>query len=265
VLKPEECGGPLVDVDGRAVGLNIARAGRVETLALPARCFKERVAALRASMRGELAARRPGWLAAGDVIRFSLDYLLARPRSRVGSDAMADADCAPRPLFSPDADFDAHYRQLRTVARTLLVAERQPSLAATDLAHEAWLRLAGAGDLRALPPEEFRRRATLVMRHVLIDRARARGCLKRGGDLMRIRFDALDLASTGGFEDLLAVDEAIEKLAAHDAGLAEVVRLRFFAGLSIDEVADALGTSSRMINRDWGFAKALLMRFLREP
>ena len=164
-----------------------------------------------------------------------------------------------------DSELLRHYRELRDLARQLLVHERRgDSLQPTDLAHEAWLRVADRPELQALSPDEFRRHATLVMRHVLVDRARARRTEKRGGRLGKVNLDALELAATGGFDDLLAIDEAIEKLAARDAALAELVRLRFFAGLSIEETAQALGASTRTVNRDWNLAKALLAHVLKD-
>lgn len=178
---------------------------------------------------------------------------------------MSATDQPTPPPNSLDAEWSANYRELRRAARTLMLAERAGhSLAATDLAHEAWLRLAGGGALTSMPADEFRRRATQVMRHVLIDRARARATQKRGGRLLKLPLDAFDLAATGGFVELLAVDEAIEQLAAQEPELGELVRLRFFAGLSIEETAAALGRSTRTVNRDWNFAKAALLRLLEE-
>ena len=167
------------------------------------------------------------------------------------------------PAGASDRQLVAHYQQLRDLARRLMLAERHGhSLAATDLAHEAWIRLVGSDDASSLAPDEFRRRAALVMRHLLIDRARARATRKRGRQRQRLSIDALHLASTDRYEDLLAVDEAIEKLAAHDAALAELVRLRFFAGLTIDDVATALGLSPRTVDRDWALARSFLFRLM---
>ena len=165
---------------------------------------------------------------------------------------------------SLDPKWLAQYRELRALARKLLVDERRGnSLAATDLAHEAWLRLVGGESPRDMPIDEFRRRAAMVMRHVLIDRARARATRKRGGARVKLSLDALDLAATGDFADLRAVDEAIERLGEHDPALAELVRLRFFAGLTIEETATAMGESTRSVNRDWSLAKALLVELLQ--
>jgi len=168
------------------------------------------------------------------------------------------------PPDATDQQLVQHYEELRNLARRLMLSERRGhSLAATDLAHEVWLRLVGKDDVRTLAKDEFRRRSAQVMRHLLVDRARARAIRERGRNLLQVSFDALDLAATGRFADLLAVDEAIEQLAARDAALAEVVRLRFFAGLTVDETAEVLGLSTRTVNRDWIYAKALLAQMLK--
>lgn len=181
----------------------------------------------------------------------------------------APSACAPvssdRQEDARDAEAGlARYVELRALARRFLVTERpNHTLAATDLAHEVWLRLADAVPTQDLPLAEFRRLAATAMRHALVDHARRRGRQKRGGAAARISLDALELATAGDFEDLLAVDDAIERLATRDPALAELVRLRFFAGLTVDETAKALGTSPRSVDRDWTLAKALLHGLLQ--
>ena len=168
------------------------------------------------------------------------------------------------PTDASDQELLAHYQELRGLARRLMLAERRGhSLAATDLAHEAWLRLCGQDGVLELAPEEFRRRAALVMRHLLIDRARARAVRDRERARLELSLDAYDLAATGRFDDLLALDEAIELLAAKDAALAELVRLRFFTGLTIEETAEVLGQSTRTVNRDWTYARTVLAQILK--
>lgn len=162
-----------------------------------------------------------------------------------------------------DRQLVEHYQELRNLAKRLMLGEKRAhSLAATDLVHEVWLQLVGHEEVHKLTPVEFRRRAALVMRHLLIDRARARAVRERGRQMLELSLDALDLAATGRFDDLLAIDEAMEKLAARDAALAELVRLRFFAGLTIEETAAVLGQSTRTVNRDWNYARALLVQIL---
>lgn len=169
----------------------------------------------------------------------------------------------PLPLDATDKHLIAHYGELRQIARRLMLSEQAGhSLSATDLAHEAWMRLIGTTSVQALAPEELRRRAAAVMRHMLVDRARARAVKRRHGAALKLQLDALDLMATGKFDDLLAVDEAIEQLQLRDAALAELVRLRFFTGLSIEETAQVLDKSPRTVNRDWNYARALLAQFL---
>jgi RNA polymerase sigma factor (TIGR02999 family) len=103
------------------------------------------------------------------------------------------------------------------------------------------------------------------MRRILIEHARARGRIKRGGGQRRVPFDALDLAADGDFEDVVALDEAVTRLEAEEPEVAEVVRLRFYAGLSIAETAGVLGVTSRTVNRDWDYARAYLLDALGGP
>ena len=162
-----------------------------------------------------------------------------------------------------DRSFLKHYGELRAIARSMLDPSRKdPTLGATALVHEAWLRLVGAREGRSLPPEEFLKMASGAMRHTLLDHVRKHGRQKRGGARGRLNLDALDLATTGSFDDILAVDGAIEKLGALDPNSAEVVRLRFYAGLQMDEIARTVGRSERTVHRDWGFARAWLTRAL---
>lgn len=163
----------------------------------------------------------------------------------------------------PERDFLRHYDELRQLARRLLdPVQQQRTLGATALVHEAWLRLAGANGGRELAPDEFLRMATTAMRNALLDHVRARGRLRRGGKRTRLSLDAFDLAATGNLADIADVDEAIEKLQQQDAEAAEVVRLRFYSGLRMDETAAALGRSERSVHRAWAFARAWLYREL---
>jgi RNA polymerase sigma factor (TIGR02999 family) len=100
------------------------------------------------------------------------------------------------------------------------------------------------------------------MRRILIEHARKRGRQKRGGQRRRIPLDAVDLASEEQFSDFLAVEEALRRLEQEDGRAAEVVRLRFFAGLSVEEVAQMLDSSPRSVAREWAYARAWLYRAL---
>lgn len=161
--------------------------------------------------------------------------------------------------------FEQVYHQLRALAARMLADERTGhTLQATALVHEAWLSLLQSGSATASDPAQFLRLAATVMRHVLIDHARTRGRQKRGGGAVRISLDALALAGRGDTEQILAVDEAISRLEQSHPDLAELVRLRFFAGLSVEDAAKVLGASVRTVHRDWTAARALLASLL-EP
>jgi RNA polymerase sigma factor (TIGR02999 family) len=102
------------------------------------------------------------------------------------------------------------------------------------------------------------------MRRILIDRAREKGCEKRGGNLQRVDFDALALATLLTPDQLLTVDDALAKLALDDPTAAQLVKLRYYAGLTVDEAGQALGVSTTTAYRHWNYARAWLYRELRD-
>jgi RNA polymerase sigma factor (TIGR02999 family) len=138
------------------------------------------------------------------------------------------------------------------------------TLHATELVHEVYLRLFGVDGRRI----DFANRAHFfhcvgeAMRHILIEHARRRGRRKRGGDRERVTLDLAELALPADAENLLAVDEAFRRLDAKDARAAEVVRLRYYAGLSVEQTAEAMGISARSVAREWAFARAWLLHCL---
>ena len=151
------------------------------------------------------------------------------------------------------------YDELRAIARGALRHERSDhSLQATDLVHEAYLRLMSG----ASTPWEGRRHffyaAGEAMRRVLIEHARKRGRVKRGGQRIRVELSAVDLASDYDVEEVLALDDVFRRLEEVDRQAADVVRLRFFAGLSVEETAKALDLSERTVKREWAYARAWL-------
>jgi RNA polymerase sigma factor (TIGR02999 family) len=163
------------------------------------------------------------------------------------------------------------YDQLRELARQRLAAERHGhTLEATALVHEAYLRLVGAsGD--GIPwagRAHFFFAAAEAMRRILIDHARARGGPRRGGGRQRVPLNnVLDLARAADGDDLpqlLALNDAVSRLEQVSASVAAVVRLRFSAGLSVDETAAAMGVSPRTVKREWTYARAWLARELRD-
>jgi RNA polymerase sigma factor (TIGR02999 family) len=160
------------------------------------------------------------------------------------------------------------YEQLRAIAHARMVAERAGhTLQSTALVHEALMRLAGdGGTICGADRPAFFRAAAETMRRVLIDHARARAADKRGGGTNaghRVQLDGVnDPSVEPKIVELLALDEAIVRLEKQSADAAAVVRLRFYAGLSVDEIAETLNVAPRSVDRLWAFARASLWRML---
>ena len=156
------------------------------------------------------------------------------------------------------------YDELRRLAASKL-ANEQPgqTLQATALVHEAWLRLGGAGEAKFANQAHFFAAAAEAMRRILVDNARRKHRLKHGGQQKRVDFDGLDVALTTDPEHLLAVDEALDKLAARDQQAADLIKLRFFAGLPNIEAAQLLGLPERSAKRTWAYARAWLYEELK--
>jgi RNA polymerase sigma factor (TIGR02999 family) len=151
------------------------------------------------------------------------------------------------------------YEELRRLAAEKVL--RQPpgqTLQATALVHEAWLKLAGDRATSWHDHQHFFRAAAEAMRQILVDKARAKQRLKRGGSQLRVDFEHLDLAAETEPEALLIVEEALENLARQDPLKAELIKLRFYVGLRVDEIAQVLGVSERTIKRHWIHARAWL-------
>ena len=158
------------------------------------------------------------------------------------------------------------YDELRRLAAARLAREAPgQSLQATSLVHEAYLRLVGNGDEpRWHSRRHFFAAAAEAMRRILIDRARARRAEKRGGGRARRSLDDIDPADPEAPEDLLALDEALGRLAAKDAVKAELVKLRFFAGLTLEQAAAVLDFSPATADRYWAYARVWLLRELTQ-
>jgi len=155
------------------------------------------------------------------------------------------------------------YDELRMIAAAHLRGERQGhTLQATALVHEAYARLVGTDAPPWRSRAHFFHAAAEAMRRILIDHARSCSRMKRGGGRARVELDdALEDARFADWPDpdeLLAVDEAMRRLEEQDPRAADVVRLRYFAGLSVDETASALDVSVRTVMREWAYAKAWL-------
>jgi RNA polymerase sigma-70 factor, ECF subfamily len=149
------------------------------------------------------------------------------------------------------------YRDLRKIAARFMQGERRGhTLQTTALAHEAYLRLINQREANWHNRAHFFGVAAGLMRRILVDHARRVHAGKRGGQ--RVNLDEVPLVSEARSEQLLALDEALNKLAQLDARQSRVVEMRFFAGLGEEEIAEALGVGVRTVKRDWQFAKAWL-------
>jgi RNA polymerase sigma factor (TIGR02999 family) len=156
------------------------------------------------------------------------------------------------------------YAHLRRLARRQLAGEQARTLSTTALVHEAWLNLAEGGGSAWRDRDHFYRYAATAMRHILVDHARARQAAKRGGDRIHLDAGALQLGSDETAASLVAVDQALAALATINPRLAQVVELRFFAGLEVEDTARVLGVHARSVVRDWRKARAILNQLLGE-
>jgi RNA polymerase sigma factor (TIGR02999 family) len=167
----------------------------------------------------------------------------------------------PAPLMSgSEAEINASiYKELRKIASAKMHLERgNHTLQPTALVHEAYMRLADQ------PASAWRDRSRILglaahaMRHILVDHARAHSAGKRGAGAVQVTLDDGVAASNDALVDILAVDEALTRLAEFDPRQARVLELHFFAGLTFDEIADELGVSTRTIKSNWAMARAWL-------
>jgi RNA polymerase sigma factor (TIGR02999 family) len=179
----------------------------------------------------------------------------------------------PKPPQGPaggsDAFFAQVYDELRAIAHSRMRREQAgQTLQSTELVHEAYLRLSHGKDAAWENRNHFFAAAAEAMRRILIERARAKGRVKRGGDAGGRRApkvpldieEVAQLADDADPEAILALDRTIERLARIDERAAQVVKLRFYAGLSVDEIAETLAVSRRTILREWEFARVWLYK-----
>lgn len=158
------------------------------------------------------------------------------------------------------------YEELRKLARARMARERPgQTLQPTALVHEAYLRLSGDGDAPWASRAQFFAAAAEAMRRILIEKARRSRRRKRGGGRRRVTLDEGLLQAEPAPEEILALDQAIDRLEARDAAMARVVKLRYFAGLTVEETALALETSPRTVKRLWTAGRAWLHRELTRP
>jgi len=153
------------------------------------------------------------------------------------------------------------YEELRKLAAQKMAREAPgQTLQATALVHEAWLRLSGDNERKWQNRAHFFSAAAEAMRRILIDNARRKKALRHGGSLEHVNLDSLDLAATMDSDQVLALNEALDRLAGKDAPKAELVKLRFFAGLTLEEAARVLDISGPTAERHWAYARAWLYR-----
>jgi len=172
--------------------------------------------------------------------------------------AAAQGDGAPAQEILPLV-----YQELRRLAAQKMAREPEgQTLQPTALVHEAWLKLSGSSQ-KWNHRGHFFAAAAEAMRRILIDRARKRKSQRRGHGLQRLNLDDVDVAATADDDTLLSLNEALDKFAAEAPGKAELVKLRYFAGLSIPEAAQALGISEATAKRHWAYARAWLFAELK--
>jgi RNA polymerase sigma factor (TIGR02999 family) len=155
------------------------------------------------------------------------------------------------------------YEDLRAIAQRRMRGQRPGhTLEATALIHEAYLRLAQRSGARWQNRAHFLGAAATAMRHILVDHARSRRASKRGGAAQRVTLDDVAAIGPGNAADMIALDDALRALAAVDRRKSRVVELKYFGGLTVEEIADVLYVSPETVARDWRLARAWLFREL---
>ena len=155
------------------------------------------------------------------------------------------------------------YDDLRAIAHRRLRAASVDGLATTALVHEAYLKLVGHAGGTWQSRAHFYAFASRAMRHILVDHARRSHAQRRGGGAVRVTLHEDAVPGANGADDVLGIDEAVTRLAERHPRMAQIVELRFFGGLAVGEVAEALQTSVRTVEREWTRAKAYLLEDLR--
>lgn len=159
--------------------------------------------------------------------------------------------------------FSACYHDLRRLARSRLTYDaRRAQLDTTALVHESYLRFVGVGALKLVDRQHFLRYASHVMRSVVVDIVRERRALRRGGIAVHVTLNTAVDAIAAGEEQILRVHEVLDELASYDRRMVQVVEMRYFAGMTDGEVADALGVTDRTVRRIWEKARLLLAQAL---
>ncbi|MBA4107862.1 MAG: RNA polymerase subunit sigma [Pirellula sp.] len=156
------------------------------------------------------------------------------------------------------------YEELRKLAAVRLVHEKPgQTLSATALVHEVYIRLVGPDDGPGWNSRgHFFAAAAEAMRRILVEKARRKACVKHGGEHLRIPFDAEEITADATSVDLIALDDALRRLEERDPDSAKLVKLRYFAGMTLEQAAEALGVSLRTAERNWTYARSWLRRDL---
>lgn len=174
-------------------------------------------------------------------------------------DATATNPEASQPRPTSDQLLLVVYDELRRLAHHRLAQEPPgQTVTATALVHEVYLRLGRGAQWDG--PDHFFSAAAQAMRRILVERAREKAQVKRGGKRVRVELGDVAVIGNATDEDLLALDQALAQLEQQDARKGEVVRLRYFAGLTVERVAEVMGISPRLVNKEWTFARAWLKR-----
>jgi RNA polymerase sigma factor (TIGR02999 family) len=161
--------------------------------------------------------------------------------------------------------FPLVYEELRRLASARMAKEAAGhTLQPTALVHEAWLQLVGAGDRTWKNRAHFFGAAADAMRRILIDNARRKSALKHGGGQERVPIEVLEITATTPNQNILLIDEALQWLEREDPGKARIVALKFFGGLTNEEVAESMDVSLRTVNSHWVIAKIKLFSWIRE-
>jgi RNA polymerase sigma factor (TIGR02999 family) len=202
-------------------------------------------------------------LALTKVVRYNSTGGL-RTVTEVASDYAGGPEAEARCLATGSAQewFAVLYNELRRLARGELFRHQALTLGPTTLLHEAWLRL-GASKVEFAGQDDLIRYAARVMRGIVIDHIRQRASLKRGGEFNIIPYRTFDDLRALGVDETIRISDALEELTAVDPRLAELVELKFFAGLSFSEIAVLRDISERTVQRDWNKARTLLYSAIR--
>ena len=199
-------------------------------------------------------------------MKIDLDYTVLVLTGLRMADQQRERSSSPAPASGQDAQREINaslYRELRRIASAKMRGERgNHTLQPTALVHEAFVRLADQPQSAWVDRSRILGLAAHAMRHILVDHARAHGAGKRGAGAVQVTLDEGLKASSGTLVDILAVDEALTRLAELDSRQARILELHFFGGLTFEEIGVELGVSPRTVKNDWRMARAWLYQQL---